>query len=292
VRPVKPARALLRMHEQLAKRRKRGTKKCNLCNGTGKLTTEPKGLFMNYPCPRCLSKGKIEPFYPFLCENIKFPEQLYREKSCGQWVAVRPSAKDCGGKTFLGVMLGDFAQHVSAFRFRPNPGQLEVSAMGNPTMYVPDLKRIVWGSGSWWSIIKSPEDLKLISDKDINDVWYVRALRELSVNHLRQNKPGLRLTPFSAEAVADMIIGAVGIKSAKKLKRSIIAKILRRQQVTEDSFSDGILAALAVVKAHGADTLHEEIVMTAGGRRRLLAAAKKAGNETAAWAGLTKSKAK
>lgn len=51
--------------------------------------------------------------------------------------------------------------------------------MHNPAMYVPGLNDIVFGAGSWWRQIKSPEGLAEISDKDIDSVWYMRALKDL-----------------------------------------------------------------------------------------------------------------
>jgi hypothetical protein len=51
--------------------------------------------------------------------------------------------------------------------------------MRNPAIYVPALKRLVFGAGSWWGEIKTEDDLKEITDKDINDVWYVQALKAL-----------------------------------------------------------------------------------------------------------------
>lgn len=98
----------------------------------------------------------------------------------GAWVAVRPCGEKYEGKTYLGVLLGDVALSVST-RYDP-----ETKALGfepsfhNPAMYVPDLKEVIYGCGSWWGVIESPEGLKKISDADIDNVWYVRALKELA----------------------------------------------------------------------------------------------------------------
>lgn len=94
------------------------------------------------------------------------------------WVAVRP----CGEgekRTHLGFLLGDLATSASA-RYDRASGVLAVSlGMHNPAMWVPDLGRVVFGYESWWGPLKGPEDLRQITDADIQDVWYVRALRDL-----------------------------------------------------------------------------------------------------------------
>jgi len=60
--------------------------------------------------------------------------------------------------------------------WRPFIGQ----EMGNPAMWVPDLNRVVMGWESWWGEIKSEEDLRQISDADIENVWYVKAIKALT----------------------------------------------------------------------------------------------------------------
>lgn len=49
----------------------------------------------------------------------------------------------------------------------------------NPAIYVFDLQRIIFGAESWWSIIENPEELKDITDDDINSQWYVKALKAM-----------------------------------------------------------------------------------------------------------------
>lgn len=97
----------------------------------------------------------------------------------GDWVKVRPCADEYKDKTYLGVLLGDLALSTSAtIRGKKT---LEIShSMYNPAIYIPDTKTIVMGCGSWWGSIDKPEDLKEISDKDIDNVWYVKALKDLS----------------------------------------------------------------------------------------------------------------
>lgn len=76
----------------------------------------------------------------------------------GAWVKVRPCGKEYEGKTYLGILLGDVALSVS-FRYSPETRTIGFEpAMHNPAMYIPDLKKIVYGCGSWWGVIEGPED--------------------------------------------------------------------------------------------------------------------------------------
>lgn len=94
------------------------------------------------------------------------------------WVAVRPCDGD-GKRTHLGFLLGDMALGASV-RYDRKSGVLSVApSMHNPAIWVPDLGRIVYGCESWWGAIKGPDDLRKITDADIQDVWYVRALKDL-----------------------------------------------------------------------------------------------------------------
>jgi hypothetical protein len=46
--------------------------------------------------------------------------------------------------------------------------------LNNPAIYVPELRKIIFGCGSWWSEIESPDEIKDITDDDIENCWYVR----------------------------------------------------------------------------------------------------------------------
>ena len=104
---------------------------------------------------------------------------LHRDET-GAFVSIKPCADEYGGKTYLGVLLGDIAT-VQGARFNKESGKLIVSMeRGNPAIYVPDLKRVIFGFESWWGIIESAEQLRQITDDDIKNVWYVKALEALS----------------------------------------------------------------------------------------------------------------
>ncbi len=121
--------------------------------------------------------------FPVTVQSIEFadidtpisPKRLFGGEA-GAWVAVRPVGDK---KTYLGVLLGDY--HPPSVSFNKESGALIVGkGIGNPAIWVPDLKRVVMGWGSWWGEIKTPEELRNITDADIENVWYVKAFKELS----------------------------------------------------------------------------------------------------------------
>lgn len=104
----------------------------------------------------------------------QFRDHIFSRVKKGDFVKVRPSAED---KTFLGVYLGDTPIGLG-ISYKDEQSTLVIKpGVPNPAIYVPDLKRIVYGMESWWGRIASPDDLKEISDEDISNVWYVQALK-------------------------------------------------------------------------------------------------------------------
>lgn len=98
---------------------------------------------------------------------------------CGDMVAVRPVAEQYGGRTFLGILIGEIAQAVDA-RITAE-GQIQVDpTMHNPAIFVPDLNTVIFGISSWWGRIRDAEQLRQITDEDISNVWYVRALEQIA----------------------------------------------------------------------------------------------------------------
>jgi len=124
--------------------------------------------------------------YPIEVSNIKSvplyrdhnrPEVLFGGK-CGALVSVRPCGEKYGDKTYLGILLGDLPLQVYA-SYNKESKELEIGGYSNPAIFVPELKEIVWGCGSWWGNIKSEEELRQISDDDIQNVWYVKMLKSM-----------------------------------------------------------------------------------------------------------------
>lgn len=118
--------------------------------------------------------------YPITVNGIEFEGKLMEDSMypTGSWVSVRPCGEEYENKTFLGVLLGDLP--VSRFVSYRDDKVLELHHQLNPAIYVPELKKIIFGCGSWWGVIKSPEQLRKITDEDIDNVWYVQALKQLS----------------------------------------------------------------------------------------------------------------
>lgn len=89
-------------------------------------------------------------------------------------VKIRPCAEQYDNKTFLGLYLGEIALSVS-IGIEENKIHCNF-ASHNPAIYIPEIGKIIYGCESWWGAIKNPEELKNISDKDIQNVWYVKAM--------------------------------------------------------------------------------------------------------------------
>lgn len=97
----------------------------------------------------------------------------------GCLVAVRPCAEEFGKRTFLGMLLGDMATRIG-IRYSKETETIEATFSGhNPAIWVFDLNRIVMGFESWWGAIENEEQLRNITDADIDNVFYVKALRAM-----------------------------------------------------------------------------------------------------------------
>lgn len=95
----------------------------------------------------------------------------------GALVKVRPCGEEYGNKTYLGFLIGEIALGSSITTI-DDKIQLNFSSY-NPAMFVPELKKVIYGAGSWWSEIESEEELKEITNDDIENVWYVKLLQGL-----------------------------------------------------------------------------------------------------------------
>lgn len=131
----------------------------------------------------------------FICDNyksrfIEYPievskistngnEGSYRNSEIGKFVKIAPCGVEYCGKTYLGLYLGDLPVGHS-ISHNSKTKELSISFSNNPAIFVFDLNKIVYGMESWWGIIESEEDLKEITESDVNNIWYVKALKELS----------------------------------------------------------------------------------------------------------------
>lgn len=90
---------------------------------------------------------------------------------------IRPCDEQYQNKSYLGIYLGELP--ISIISSLDNNGILTNSALTNPAVFVPALKKIIYGCESWWREIKDINDFKNISDEDIENQWYVQLLRQL-----------------------------------------------------------------------------------------------------------------
>ncbi len=134
--------------------------------------------------------------YPIEVNEIKFnykmPFDCYGmgKNNIGQLVKIRPCADEYKDKTYLGLFLGDVTLSPSVHYNREEKILDVTNGMSNPAIFVFDLKKVIYGCGSWWGVIKSEEELdKLITDETIENVWYVKMLKELSKKDKKENSP-------------------------------------------------------------------------------------------------------
>lgn len=118
--------------------------------------------------------------YPITVTNIAKEKIEYNKDTfngeIGMLVAVRPCSEN---KTFVGIFLGNLPLSIM-IHHNSETGVLTAETLNNPAIFVPDLRKIIFGCGSWWHRIENEEQLREITDEDINNTWYVKALKEMS----------------------------------------------------------------------------------------------------------------
>jgi hypothetical protein len=124
---------------------------------------------------------------------------LNRGVKPGTLVMVKPCSDNPGDKTFLGLYLGEFPVDF-LWEYEKETKLIHMLPHTNPAMLVPELNRIVWGMESWWGEIESVDQLKQITDEDIENVWYVQLLKsQLEKNsELPSEAPGEQEPPGDA----------------------------------------------------------------------------------------------
>lgn len=128
-------------------------------------------------------KAQWESLFPMTLNRLAYGDTgaLVQKKTTGRFVSIRAvESVDPEGKTRLGVYLGELNSGIHV-EYNPETQVLTVYRTGgNPAIFVPDLARVVMGYESWWKYINTPDDLRQITDADIDSVWYVRALKVMS----------------------------------------------------------------------------------------------------------------
>ena len=120
-------------------------------------------------------QGKTKFSTPLTVNSIQIQIFPFKKEQPCKYVAVRPVDDE---KTYIGILIGEGTLSGGGLYNIENQ-EIFVSHILNPVIFIPDLMRVVSGIESWWSVIKKPEDLKQITDADIQNVWYVKALKSI-----------------------------------------------------------------------------------------------------------------
>lgn len=114
--------------------------------------------------------------FPINVAAINWVESTSRSRKC-KLVAIRPVDES---KTYIGIYVGDLPLGATATYHRES-GILSIEKTHyNPAIVVPDLRRVIMGCESWWCEIESTEDLRSITDEDIDSTWYMKVLKSLA----------------------------------------------------------------------------------------------------------------
>ena len=119
--------------------------------------------------------------YPLTISGIEYdtiPQRHY-SKEIGRFAKIRPCDSAYGGKTYLGLYLGELPTGIG-ITHNEESGALTVRYNNNPAIFVFEINKIIYGCESWWSFIENEAELNEITDIDIENVWYVKALKSLS----------------------------------------------------------------------------------------------------------------
>lgn len=151
-----------------------GSTKCRNYEATGHEET------CREQCEVCPAYSSMYIQYPLEIQGIVTePIEGWNLKAVGDLVAVRPCSENPENKTYLGLYLGEQPWFLT-ISFHPDDQKLHAGAACNPLIYVFETKRLVRGADSWWGRINSPDDLKQISDRDIQSTWYVKLLNDMA----------------------------------------------------------------------------------------------------------------
>lgn len=144
----------------------------------------------------CCKKGKVseedcETCTDYKCKYIEYPltiqgidieapkkDTAFASMDCGRLAKIRPCGKEYGDKTYLGIYLGRLPYSPNVMH-NTKENKLIVSTMTNPAIFVPSLKRIIFGMESWWGFIDDESELKDITDTDIDSQWYVQLIKSV-----------------------------------------------------------------------------------------------------------------
>lgn len=155
--------------------------------------TDCRNIMLDIPDMTLTCKDSQQPVTPAECnacekyasKYIQFPVTVagIKTRNCepqyafkqGTLVTIRPANDEA---TYMGVYLGDLPMMLTT-SLNETSHILTVSAVPNPAFWVFGLERIVFGAESWWQKVKTPDDLKAITDADIQNQFYVKLLKDM-----------------------------------------------------------------------------------------------------------------
>lgn len=131
-------------------------------------------------CRRCTKYKSRFIEYPVTVNGINKSFHKYWENNeeCGTLVKIRPCNEEYGSRTYLGILLGHLPVGISVTH-NERTCELTAATFSNPAIFVPELKKIIFGMESWWGKIEDPEEIKVITDEEIHNLWYVKRMKEL-----------------------------------------------------------------------------------------------------------------
>jgi len=128
--------------------------------------------------------SKIETYLKLAkLKEIEFPKEkalrpVLLGGKVGDLVRIKPCGEEYGDKTYTGFLLGDLA--LSSTVSITDDKIVCNWSNYNPAIFVPELGKVIMGCESWWGVIKSEEDLRQITQDDIENVWYVKFLKTVT----------------------------------------------------------------------------------------------------------------
>lgn len=132
-------------------------------------------------CENCSKFDSKYIEYPLTINGIDNADikNVYSLHKVGRLCEISPCGEEYKGKSFLGIYLGDLPISIMSSYSR-DTGILKNSAMTNPAIFVPELKKIIYGCSSWWRVIDKVDDFKGITKEEIENTWYVQLLKSFN----------------------------------------------------------------------------------------------------------------
>ena len=130
-------------------------------------------------CEKCEDYKSRYIEYPITVDKIDTCPIEYNSEKIGEYVRIRPCAEKYENKTYLGTYIGELPM-CNRVQYNEKTNELSVVPVMNPAIYVPKLKKIIFGAESWWGFITSREEFNSITeitDEEIRSQPYFKLLK-------------------------------------------------------------------------------------------------------------------